>query len=212
MQVAAFTIGCVAFLLSIGSLTWQIYSWRQDRRFDVRLEIGFPIVPLGERRYDMTVVVSNRGRTDEALQELRLVAMYDREFNRKLTFYSPELIADPATDRQLPPNRSFSSTFNLMSKLIGGRGNPEDFPTEVIGVAELQSGRQVFSEPYQPPTDLRDHALEDPPAHLSIPSRHLDDYFPQGPRRPCPDCRTAIPSDARVCRYCGHEIYASEDG
>jgi hypothetical protein len=212
MQVAAFTIGCVALLLSIGSLTWQVYSWRQDRRFDVRLEIDFPSVPIGGRRYDLTVVVANCGRTDEAIEELILTATYDREINRKLNFYSPELVADPAVDRRLTPDRSFRSTFNLMSGLIGGRGDPSDFPTEVLAVVGLQSGRQVFSEPYKPPKDLRDHALEDPPSGLSIPSNQLDDYFPQGPRRPCPDCRTAIPSDARVCRYCGYEAYAPGDG
>jgi hypothetical protein len=37
-------IGCLAFLLSIASLGWQVATWRHEHRFDVRVWIEDAVV------------------------------------------------------------------------------------------------------------------------------------------------------------------------
>jgi hypothetical protein len=202
MDVAALVIACIAIGLSALSVSWQIYTWRRERRFDVRVRIVFEGASLGTRRYPIRVVVSNHGGTDEAIERLWIKATFDHPGRDPLNFYAPELVRNPSRDRSLPPRRRFESHFNLLAVLIGAT----HFPTRVEAFVELESGRQASSEPYETNQSAKDHALEAPPEGLDLPEGVLDDYFPEGPFQICPDCKSEIPVDARVCRACGYRF------
>jgi hypothetical protein len=205
MEVAAFAVGCVAILLSGTSLGWQVYTWLRDRRFDIRARVVYDGATVGGRRYPITVVVTNHGGTEEAIEQLWINVTYDDEDPHTTNFYAPELVRHPSRDRSLPPGRRFRSQFNLLSRTISGRA----FPKRVVAQAELESRRQIVAEPYLTSESIWASALEDKPLVFEVPED--DDYFPEGPTQPCPDCKSEIPSDARVCRYCGYRYSGSAD-
>jgi hypothetical protein len=66
VEVAGFVIGCVALVIALGGLGWQIYTWRHAHRFDVRIRIDPDLIPLAKKQYEVTVVVQNLGSTEEA--------------------------------------------------------------------------------------------------------------------------------------------------
>lgn len=203
MEVAAFIVGCFAIGLSAVSVGWQIFTWRRERRFAVRASIVDVGAAIGGGRYPIRVVVSNDGGTREWVSDVRIEATYDRDINRRMFFHSPELVRNPSLDRDLPPRRRFESEFNLLSGLIGGG----ELPIEIVAVVELMSGRKIRSAAFKPDQEIAANARrEDPVQDLKIGDRDLDDYFPQGPHSICADCKSEIPSDARVCRFCGFRI------
>lgn len=87
--------------------------------------------------------------------------------------------------------------------MIAGPG----FPKVVIAWVRLESGRTVCASPYYTSESLRETAMDRPtaPDH-TLPEGVLDDYFAAGPTVPCPDCRTMVPADANVCRYCDYRF------
>lgn len=203
MEVAAFIVGCFAIGLSAVSVGWQIFTWRRERRFAVRASIVHVGAAVGGGRYPIRVVVSNDGGTREWVGDVQIEATYERDNNRRMFFHSPELVRNPSLDRDLPPRQRFESEFNLLSRLIGGGG----LPVEIVAVVELMSGRKIRSEVFKPnPKIAADAQGEDQVKELRIGDRVLDDYFPQGPHSICADCKSEIPSDARVCRFCGFRI------
>lgn len=202
MEVAALAVGCVAITLSAISVGWQMFTWRRERRFDVRLTVEQDGVGVGGRRYPVRVVATNHGGTTEWINRLWIDATYDRVVNRKLTFYAPELVQNPRRDRELPPRQRFESEYNLLSGLIGGGG----LPKEIVARAKFASGREVSSAAFQPQESLAATALEPPLEGLELPGGATADYFPKGPEVICPDCKSEIPSDARVCAACGFQF------
>jgi len=206
MDIAAFAVACLAVLLSAVSIGWQVFTWRRAQRFDVRLDLENPGVGIGGGRYPLHAIATNRGGTTEWVEALSVEASYDREINKKMTFFSPELVRNPSRSRELAPRQRFSSEFNLLSGLIGGGG----LPVEVRATIRLSSGREVSSSAYRPNPEWAKNALEPQAAGLELPEDAFEDYFPTGPHRMCPDCRTEIPSDARVCAACGHRLQGSE--
>jgi hypothetical protein len=201
MEVAAFVVGCFAIALSALSIGWQVFTWRRERRFAVRATITFEGASLGGGRYPIRVAASNQGGTHEWIASITVEAEYDRQLNRRMFFSSPELVLNPGRDRELKPRQVFESEFNLLSQMIGGGG----LPTKVVGVVELASGRRVTSKPYLPSPKQAEKAME-PKSEFSEGDDYLDGYFPMGPHSVCPDCKSEIPSDARVCRYCQFRI------
>jgi hypothetical protein len=158
---------------------------------------------LGGDRYPIRVVVSNEGGTREWVGDVKIEATYDRDINRRMFFHSPELVRNPSLDRDLSPRRKFESEFNLLSRMIAGGG----LPIEIVAVAELSSGREIRSKAFKPDPEIAAEALgEDPVENLKVGDPSLDDYFPQGPHSICADCKSEIPSDARVCKFCGFRI------
>jgi hypothetical protein len=201
--IAAFVIGCIAVGLSLLSLAWQVFIWRRERRFamDIRIVVQGP--GIGSQRYPIQVVATNAGGTTEWVENVELLAKYDREVNKSIRFFSPELTRNPSMDRHLPPGKRFESEFNLLSAFIGGG----KLPYEVIAKAMFASGREISSEPYRPDPEWAKMAREDDPVRdLKLPEGVMDDYYPAGPHRICPDCKSEIPSDAAVCRFCGFRL------
>ena len=208
MQIAAFAVGCVAAVLALMSLAWQVYSWRTERRFAVTMTIRDEMAAIGSNRYSIRAVATNEGGTIEWVEQVTLHATYDRELNRSLIHYSPELVRNPSMDRELRPRNRFESEFNLLSVQISAGG----LPTKVVAVASFASGREVRSAPFHPSPSHAAGAREpDPVADVNaamspLPEGWNDDYFPVGPFAVCPDCRAEVPVDARVCRFCGFRI------
>ena len=203
IEVAAFMIGCFAIALSAVSVSWQIFTWKRERRFAVGASIISEGPAFGGGRYPIRVAASNEGGTREWVDGIKIEATYDRDINRRMFFNSPELVRNPSLDRDLPPRRRFESEFNLLSRLIAGGG----LPIEIVAVVELTSGREVRSKVFKPDPTIAAEALgEDPVEDLKIEGRVWDDYFPQGPHSICADCKSEIPSDARVCKFCGFRI------
>jgi uncharacterized protein UPF0547 len=206
MQIAAFAVACFAAGLALLSLAWQVYSWRRERRFAMAVRIRSEGVALGGGRYPVTVVATNEGGTTEWVEQIALKATYERELNRRITFNSPELVRNPSINRELRPRNRFESEFNLLSAQIGGGG----LPISIVAVASFASGRETCSQIFKPdPKQARAAHEPDPVADLNaqladFPTGWYEDYFPTGPFAVCPDCKTEIPVDARVCRYCGH--------
>jgi hypothetical protein len=208
MDVAAFVVACVAAMISAASIGWQIYTWRRAHRFDVHLQVECRGVGFGGGRYPLHVVVTNHGGTTEWIDSVLIQASYDRDINKKMTFYAPELVRNPARDRELAPRQRFESEFNLLSGLIGGGG----LPKEVRATVHFASGRQEFSAPYQPNPEWAENALEPRTSGVDLPEGAFADYFPSGPFQLCPDCRSEIPSDARVCAACGFRFESCPPG
>jgi hypothetical protein len=214
MQIAAFAVGCLAAVLALMSLAWQVYSWRTERRFSVTMTIRDEKAGFGTNRYSIRTVATNEGGTTEWVEQVSLHATYDRELNRSLIHYSPELVRSPSMDRELRPRNRFESEFNLLSAQIGGGG----IPISVVAVASFASGREVRSEPLTPSPSYAEAAREPNPVAdvnavmAQLPEGWNDDYFPSGPFGLCPDCKTEIPVDARVCRFCGFRIESAPDG
>jgi hypothetical protein len=208
MQVAAFAVASYAAMLALLSLGWQVYSWKAERRFRVELTIREDPVPIGCGRYPITVVATNAGGTVEWVEQIALEANYERELNRRLIFYSPELLRSPSMDRELRPRNRFESEFNLLSAHIGGG----QLPVSVEAVISLASGRTARSQAVRPIPEWAEGAREsDPVADINDLVRRLPpgwdaDYYPAGPFALCPDCKGEIPVDARVCRFCGFRI------
>jgi hypothetical protein len=203
MEIAAFAVGCLAVGLASLSLGWQVFTWRRERRFAVTAVIRSEGVGLGSRRYAARVVVTNEGGTVEWIEQVALHANYEREINRRMYFNSPELVRNPSLNRELPPRKRFESEFNLVSGQIGGGG----LPKEVVAVISFASSREVRSEPFRPDRAQADAAFKDAPvADLRLSEAAIEDYLPVGPHAICPDCRSEIPSDARICRFCGFRL------
>src|SRR5215217_4088968 len=70
MEVAAFVVGCVALLLSLFHAAWQVGTWRHAHGFNVQVPIKPEWVVVASGKYEITVVVENRGATSEAVQEI----------------------------------------------------------------------------------------------------------------------------------------------
>jgi hypothetical protein len=203
MDTAAFAVGCLAVALASLSLGWQVFTWIRERRFAASATIRSEGSGFGSRRYPIRVVVTNRGGTLEWVEQIALHANYDREINRRMYFNSPELVRNPGMDRELPPRKRFESEFNLVSRQIGGGG----LPTDVTAVVSFASGREVRSQLFRPDPQQAAAAFEDDPVKgITLPEGAIDDYFPVGPHAICSDCRSEIPVDARVCKFCGYRI------
>jgi hypothetical protein len=208
LQAAALAVACIAAVLALMSLAWQVYSWWAERRFAVTMTIRDAIAALGSNRYSIRAAATNEGGTTEWVEDVTLRATYDRELNSSLIHYSPELVRNPSMDRELRPRNRFESEFNLLSVQISGGG----LPTKIVAAVTFASGRRVESEPFYPSPSHAEAAREpDPVADVNalmaqLPDGWNDDYFPVGPFAVCPDCKTEIPVDARVCRFCGFRI------
>lgn len=63
MGVAAFVVGCAGFGLALVSLGWQVWTWRHQRKFDVRASIVSEYVVVGSGKFEITVVIENQGQT-----------------------------------------------------------------------------------------------------------------------------------------------------
>lgn len=203
MEIAAFAVGCLAVALASLSLGWQVFTWKRERRFAASAVVQSEGAGVGSRRYPIRVVITNRGGTVEWVKQIALHANYDREINKRMYFNSPELVRNPSMDRELPPRKRFESEFNLVSGQIGGGG----LPTDVTAVVSFASGQEIRSKPFRPEQLQADAAFEDNPLEgFVLREGATDDYFPAGPHAICPDCRSEIPVDARVCKFCGHYI------
>lgn len=154
MEVAGFAIGCIALVVALGGLGWQIYTWRHAHRFDVRVSIEPEMIPVGQKRYEVTVVVRNMGSTEEAVESVALLYSH----------HHPEVPEDGVVlglpsllDRKgepLPPRRNVRRTYDLLgSQFI------EHFPEEVTAVVTLESGKRIVSEAEQTSRRSLDVAL-----------------------------------------------------
>jgi hypothetical protein len=203
MEAVALAVGCIALLISLASLSWQVHTWRQARRFDVRVTADTPGAGVGSRRYPLEITVANLGGTEEAIAELWLSDTDDSgKAEKARRFQDPQHIREPTAERGLPPNRRYCTTFNLLAAIIAGPG----FPKAVIAWVRLESGRVVFAAPYYTKEFLRETAMEPAGPKYSLPEGVFDDYFASGPTVPCPDCKTMVPADANVCRYCEYRF------
>lgn len=148
MEVAGFVIGCVAFVVALGGLCWQVYTWRHAHRFDVRASVEPEMISVGQKRYEVTVVVRNMGSTEEAVENVALLYSHHHpEVPKDGVVLGPPSLMD-RTGEPLPPRRNVRRTYDLLgSRFI------EYFPEEVTAVVTLETGKRIVSEPIQ--TDKR---------------------------------------------------------
>lgn len=145
MDVAAFVLACLA-------LGWQAWTWLSERRFEVQVRIEPELVEVGSGRYEITVVVENKGATDEALHEIWLLYAEHVDagwVGEKLG--PPSLWDRNLPEKELAPRRHIRRTYDLLATRFGG------FPSEVTAVAVLQTGQHIESEPYR--TEAKSLAL-----------------------------------------------------
>jgi hypothetical protein len=154
VEIAAFVIGSVALVLSLVSFGWQVFTWRHERRFDVRVRIESELVPVAEGKYPITVVIENHGATVEAVQEVWLLYAehYDLDKEPDPVRVRPPSLQD-TTGEPLPPRRNVRRTYDL----LGGTYAP--FPNELTAVALLESGERVVSKRYKTRENSRRVAL-----------------------------------------------------
>ena len=148
MEVAGFVIGCVALVVALGGLGWQVYTWRHAHRFDVRASVEPEMIPIAEKRYEVTVVIRNMGSTEEAVENVALLYSHHHpEVPKDGVVLGPPSLMD-RRGAPLPPRRNVRRTYDLL-----GSRFMEHFPEEVTAVVTLESGKRIVSEPEQ--TDKR---------------------------------------------------------
>jgi hypothetical protein len=149
VEVAAFVIGCISFVLALIGLAWQIYSWKADRRFNVVAEIEQ--WAFSAKHWPLRVVVRNEGKTSEAVELIDLtyfVEGTDLGFGLTATPERPEL----------QPNRHATATFDLADR-------PTTTPIRfVTATGKLESGRLVFAT--SSPAPAAAGACSAPPASM----------------------------------------------
>jgi hypothetical protein len=154
VEVAGFVIGCIALVVALGGLGWQIYAWRHAHRFDVRVRIEPEMIPLAEKRYEVTVVVQNLGSTEEAVDSVALLyAHHHPSVPVDGIVLGPPSLLDRKGE-PLPPRRNVRRTYDLL-----GTRFMEHFPEEVTAVVTLESGERIVSEPMQTSSRSLDVAL-----------------------------------------------------
>jgi hypothetical protein len=148
VEVAGFVIGCVALLVALGGLGWQVYTWRHAHRFDVRASVEPEMIRVGQKSYEVTVVVRNMGSTEEAVESVALLYSHHHpEVPKDAVVLGPPSLMDRKGE-PLPPRRNVRRTYDLLgSRFI------EHFPEEVTAAVTLESGKRIVSEPIQ--TDKR---------------------------------------------------------
>jgi hypothetical protein len=148
VEVAGLIIGCIALVVALGGLGWQVYTWRHAHRFDVRVRIEPELIPLAEKRYEVTVVVQNLGSTEEAVDSVALLYSHDfAEVPRDGVVLGPPSLLD-RNGEPLPRRRNVRRTYDLL-----GARFMEYFPEQVTAVVTLESGERIVSEPMH--TDKR---------------------------------------------------------
>ncbi len=122
-----------AAIVGTASLSWNIWCELRKERSDVRVEVVTEPVPVGLGRYELTVIVRNYGKTDEAVERIGL------------NFHDPtdEDFGDAGesqtVDEPLAPRRNVRWTWDLGKRRWRvGR--------EYQGFAVLASGRNLTSE------------------------------------------------------------------
>lgn len=139
MEIAAFIIGCVALGLSLIGLGWQIWTWFEDRKFKVTVELESLVFAPHSGEYPVTVVARNLGRTDEAVRQIWLhFAGALRE--DPAAPQRPASFQDGNPPRALPPRKEVRKTYNLLDEKFMGC-----VPAEVTAVVVLESGEQAHS-------------------------------------------------------------------
>ena len=106
VEVAAFVIGCFAFVLSVVGLGWQIVTWRHEHRFDVQVWVEeVPLVEPGSGQYGVVVVIRNTGATSEAVQHVSLVYSEDSAIVGDDVRLGPTSVQDwGVAGSELPPD------------------------------------------------------------------------------------------------------------
>jgi hypothetical protein len=135
MEVAAFVIGCVAFVLSVVSLGWQMFVWRHAHKFNVRVRISSELIEPGSGKLDATVMVENLGRTDEAVQTISLLYHASQGGVGSVTW-------DRDLSLELPPRRNVRKTYDLLAPRF------MSLPITVTAHVMLETGKTVQSEPF----------------------------------------------------------------
>jgi hypothetical protein len=142
VEWAALGISVVALALSAASFLWRIYEWRQSRAFDVRARIDCDLFPVGSGKYEATVVVENHGARVEAVDTISLVPSRSEEHG-VVVLQSGGIWDTTVAGNEVPPNRNFKRTYDLLSQRYG------EIPSEITAVVELESGKRVHSPPYE---------------------------------------------------------------
>lgn len=139
-------VAWIALALSLASLGWQVYTWYQGRRFDVRLRVEHEMIEPGSGKYPITVVVENLGSTIEAVQELAVI--YPERFTQRDQRYGimlpPAIRISDIADPEVRPRRNYRHTFDLLAS-----GFRTPIPDHVTATAVLESGETITSEPYE---------------------------------------------------------------
>jgi hypothetical protein len=143
--------GLALYAAAVGtaSLGWTIWREVRSERSDVRVTVMTEPVPIGEGKYELTVVTRNHGKTDEVVERIGL------------NFLDPTVdemgrgAAQERVDEPLPPRRNVRWTWNLGTQRFKvGR--------EYQGYAVLASGVTELSEWFEFSADtLRVAGLED---------------------------------------------------
>lgn len=141
VEVAGFVIACFALLIAGGSLGWQVFTWRQGRRMDVRVRVTADEVVVASGELNVTVTVENGGSTHEAVQEVWLLYAESAERDGANVLGPPNIRKRmPKEAGDLPPRRNVRVTFDLLgSRFI------THLPTALEGIVLLESGHQIRS-------------------------------------------------------------------
>lgn len=152
MEVAAFIIAVLAMLTGGGSLAWQVYTWKQQRRPDVRVSVRHmattqqPTLDAWDKHissiteeemqsqsffYELTVVVVNHGATTEVVEE---VGIATTEHGAGMGGAGPARTEDV----ELPPGGVIKEQFSLhqLPETVRKGG-------AFVGYATLVSGPRV---------------------------------------------------------------------
>ena len=144
VETVGLVIGCLGFVLAVVSLGWQVYTWRNPARFDVRVRCERDMFPEYEQlEYPMSIVVENRGGTHEAVREVSVTYDGVPTKHRDTNFYvgtdTMAFVFDEAK-KDLPPRRSTRQTINIYR---GERGLPKSVTVYVV----LESGAIIWTDP-----------------------------------------------------------------
>lgn len=133
MEWAALGISIVALALSAASFLWRKYEWRQSQAFDVRDRIEADLFPVGSGKYEVTGVAENHRARVEAVDTIWLVPSRSDEHG-VVVLQSGGTWDTTVAGYEVPPNRSFRRTYDLLAQRYG------PIPSEITAVVELESG------------------------------------------------------------------------
>lgn len=140
-------LGVIALVVALASLLWQVWTHFHPDRFDVRVTVRNPPVPVDAGEYELVVVVTNHGTTPETVEQigLRFKGADDEAMNESTVVKTVDKLLSPNANVRLEwdlgeQRFAVGRTYRGWAKLATGvviESEPQDFDPFSLHLAGL---------------------------------------------------------------------------